>query len=126
MQSNEKIICPVCKEESMLKIKNKLDGFTQVGKVFVCMLCNAEIGPVPENSSADESAADNSKLDKLGLLLGAVPAATARLAAADNEKRFCKDCKHFLKHPFTDRCDIDNKPVDPMVECGNFEKRAVT
>ena len=44
-------------------------------------------------------------------------------AAADEEKRFCKDCKHFLKHPFVDRCEIDNKPVDPMDDCEKFEKR---
>lgn len=123
MQSNEKFICPACKEESMLKIKNKLDGFTQVGKVFVCMLCGAEIGEVPAESDTGKNADSNDKLNKLGSLLGAAPAATARLAAADDEKRFCKDCAHFLKHPFVDRCDRDNHPVDAMADCEFFEKR---
>ena len=121
MQPNDKIICPVCKEESMAKLRNKMDGFTAVGKVLVCMLCGAEL----EAYKAPESAAggNEKRLEQLGMLLGAAPSATVRLAAADEEKRFCKDCKHFLKHPFVDRCDIDNKPVDPMGDCGNFEKR---
>ena len=123
MQPNDKIICPACKEASMAKLKNKMDGFTVVGKVLTCMLCGAEL----EAYKAAETATTGSekKLEQLGMLLGAAPSATVRLAAADDEKRFCKDCKHFLRHPFVDRCDIDNKPVDPMDDCGNFEKRAV-
>ncbi|MBE6404008.1 MAG: hypothetical protein E7039_09860 [Lentisphaerae bacterium] len=123
MQPNDKITCPACKEASIAKLKNKMDGFTKVGQVLVCMLCGAEL----ETYKAPETAISSGekKLGELGLLLGAVPSATVRLAAADDEKRFCKDCKHFLKHPFVDRCDIDNKPVDPMDDCGNFEKRAV-
>ncbi len=121
MLPNEKIICPACKEESMAKLKNKMDGFTTVGKVLVCMLCGAEL----EEYKASETAAggNEKKLEQLGMLLGAAPSATVRLAAADEEKRFCKDCKHFLKHPFVDRCEIDNKPVDPMDDCEKFEKR---
>ena len=121
MLPNDKIICPVCKEESMAKLKNKMDGFTTVGKVLVCMLCGAEL----EAYKASETAAGGKekKLEQLGMLLGAAPSATVRLAAADEEKRFCKDCKHFLKHPFVDRCEIDHKPVDPMDDCEKFEKR---
>lgn len=121
MLPNEKIICPACKEESMAKLKNKMDGFTTVGKVLVCMLCGAEL----EEYKASETAAggNEKKLEQLGMLLGAAPSATVRLAAADEDKRFCKDCKHFLKHPFVDRCEIDNKPVDPMDDCEKFEKR---
>lgn len=123
MQANEKITCPVCHEPSIAKLKNKLDGFTKVGEVLVCMLCGAELGTL-ETSSGDQSTGDEHKLHDLGMLLGAVPVATARLAAAENEKRFCKDCTHFLKHPFVDRCDLDNHPVDPMDDCEKYQKQA--
>ena len=122
MQPNEKITCPFCKEPSMAKVKNVLDGFTKVGEVLVCMLCGAELGTV-ETSAQANSVQSNQKIHDLGVLLGAAPAARARLAAADDEKRFCKDCKHFLKHPFVDRCDLDNHPVDPMDDCDKFQKR---
>ena len=53
MQVNDKIICPACKEASIAKLKNKMDGFTQVGRVLVCMLCGAELETYtpPENAT---------------------------------------------------------------------------
>ena len=122
MQANEKITCPVCKEPSMAKSKTKFDGFNKVGEVLVCMLCGAELGTAESLAEAD-AVRNDQKIHDLGVLLGAAPAARARLAAADDEKRFCKDCKHFLKHPFVDRCDLDNHPVDPMDDCDKFQKR---
>lgn len=123
MQPNEKIICPFCHEASIVKVKTKLDGFTTVGQVLTCMLCNAELGTVDDEKNDNTAGPDSQKLQDLGMLLGAAPAARARLAAADDEKRFCKDCAHFLKHPFVDRCDLDNHPVDPMDDCEKFQKR---
>ena len=117
MQPNEKITCPFCHEQSIAKKKTKFDGFTQLGEVLVCMLCNAELGPV-------ESAATQSAAGKLAALLGAAPPAAARLAAAENEKRFCKDCRHFLPHPFVDRCELDNRPVEAMGDCEKYIPRS--
>ena len=123
MQPNEKIICPFCHESSIAKAKTKLDGFTPVGTVLVCMLCNAELAGLEEASTENTTAPESQKLQDLGVLLGAAPAARARLAAADDEKRFCKDCAHFLKHPFVDRCDLDNHPVEAMDDCEKFAPR---
>ena len=124
MQPNEKIICPVCGEPSMAKLKVKMDGFCKVGEVLTCMLCNAELENAVKTAENDAASARNSqKLHDLGMLLGAVPVATARLTAATDEKRFCKDCKHFLRHPFTDRCELDNHPVEAMGDCEKFEPR---
>lgn len=123
MHSNEKIICPFCHEPSIAKARTKLDGFKPVGTVLVCMLCNAELAAAEDSSGENTAAPESRKLQDLGVLLGAAPAARARLAAADDEKRFCKDCVHFLKHPFTDRCELDNHPVEAMDDCGKFRKR---
>ena len=122
MQANEKIICPVCGEPSMSKLKTKLDGFRKVGEILVCMLCNAELGSVDSPDAAGDAQNDK-KLHDLGMLLGAAPVARARLTAADDEKRFCKDCVHFLAHPFVDRCELDNRPVEGMDDCEHFRKR---
>ena len=122
MQPNEKITCPFCGETSMTKLKSRLDGFQKVGEMLVCMLCGADLGSY-ENPSAGDVAREDKKLYDLGMLLGAAPAARARLAAATDEKRFCKDCVHFLPHPFVDRCDLDNHPVEAMDDCANFSLR---
>ena len=123
MQPNEKIICPACGEASMAKLKPQMDGFKKVGEELVCMLCGAHLCAWTAEE-ANAQTGENHKLNDLSLLLGAVPVATARLAAAENEKCFCKDCAHFLKHPFVDRCDLDNRPVDPMDDCEKYQKRA--
>ena len=106
----------------MAKLKNKLDGFRKVGEVLVCMLCGAELESVDASSSAGAAQTTN-KLNDLSLLLGAVPSARARLTAADDEQRFCKDCAHFLPHPFVDRCELDNRPVEAMDDCPEYQKR---
>ena len=121
MLPDEKIVCPFCKETSIAKLKNQMDGFRKTGEVLVCMLCNAELAPVTQKDTA--SAQIDSKMQDLGLLLGAAPVATARLTAATDEKRFCKDCRHFLAHPFVDRCDMDNHPVEAMDDCEHFAPR---
>ena len=122
IKPNEKITCPVCGEPSMAKLKAKLDGFRKVGDFLYCMLCNAELGEYKSDAAAD-AARNDQKLHDLGMLLGAAPAAAARLTAAADEKRFCKDCVHFMPHPFVDRCDLDNRPVDPMDDCAEFALR---
>ncbi|MBE6368205.1 MAG: hypothetical protein E7052_09915 [Lentisphaerae bacterium] len=106
----------------MAKTKNKLDGFRKVGEVLVCMLCNAELGPVEAADSAGAAQA-NKKINDLSLLLGAAPSAPVRLAAAEDEKRFCKDCVHFLPHPFVNRCDLDNHPVEVMDDCPEYKRK---
>ncbi len=122
MLPDEKIVCPFCKETSIAKLKNQMDGFRKTGEVLVCMLCNAELAPVTAQKDT-ASAQIDSKMQDLGLLLGAAPVATARLTAATDEKRFCKDCRHFLAHPFVDRCDMDNHPVEAMDDCEHFAPR---
>ena len=66
MQANEKITCPFCKESSMAKVKNVLDGFTKVGEVLVCMLCGSELGTV-ESLAESNDVQSNQKIRDLGV-----------------------------------------------------------
>ena len=121
MRANEKIVCPVCHEPSMAKLHTRREGFTPVGEELICMLCGAVLG-TPENPS--DNAAGEAKLRDLSLLLGAAPAAPARLAAASTEQRFCKDCEHFLAHPFVSRCALDQHAIeDVMSDCSHYSAR---
>ena len=121
MRANEKTVCPVCHEPTMAKLRARREGFIQVGEELVCMLCGAVLG-VPD-APAPHAAAD-AKLKDLGLLLGAAPAAPARLAAASTEQRFCKDCMHFIAHPFAARCALDQHAIaDAMGDCPRYAVR---
>jgi len=120
MRANEKITCPVCGETSVAKLKLRLDGFTPAGEELVCMLCGAGLG-APEMETAAGPGAE--KLHDLGVLLGAAPAAPARLAAATAEQRFCKDCVYFIEHPFVTRCALDQHAADAMADCPRYVAR---
>ena len=121
MRANEKIVCPVCHEASMAKLHIRREGFAPVGEELRCMLCGAVLG-TPE--ATGKTAAGEAKLRDLSLLLGAAPAAPARLAAASTEQRFCKDCVHFLAHPFVSRCALDQHAIeDAMGDCPRYAVR---
>ncbi|MBE6369325.1 MAG: hypothetical protein E7056_04085 [Lentisphaerae bacterium] len=121
MQPNEKLLCPHCKEQSMAKLRNKMDGFKKVGEELVCMLCNKVLAPYEPQASAPTT---GNRLKALGELLGGgEQSAAIQLTAGADEKRFCKDCRHFMPHPFVDRCDLDNRPVEAMDDCGEFTPR---
>ena len=55
----------------------------------------------------------------------------AKEISALNEKteeygRFCRNCRHFIIHPFQSRCGRTGQDADPMGECGQFELRKET
>ena len=98
MREGESIVCPRCGERSIVKSKNKMDGFSLVGKVLVCALCGAELGKPVEDGSEKK----NSTADRLAALLGesAPPEAKADLTPGDGYGRFCRNCVYFIEHPF--------------------------
>ena len=43
----------------------------------------------------------------------------------DGSVRFCRDCKHYLRHPFVSRCLLTGRDVEPMGDCPSFTPRPV-
>ncbi|WP_294506796.1 hypothetical protein [uncultured Victivallis sp.] len=121
MREGESIVCPRCGERSIVKSKNKMDGFSLVGKVLVCALCGAELGK-PVEGGAEKK---NSTADRLAALLGesAPPEAKADLTPGDGYGRFCRNCVYFIEHPFKTLCGVDGHAADPMGECPRFKKK---
>ena len=85
-------------------------------------LCGAELGAPEERTAA---AAVRRKSDSLASLLGEGAEFTpgADLTPDENYGRFCRNCVHFLAHPFKTLCSKYNRPADPMGDCPEFEKR---
>jgi len=98
-----KIHCPACGLDSVVKTVTKMDGWKAAGRFFVCALCGNTLGP-----AADPGEQTNSRSE-------AARAAAARLLGGPEEddgririrrrlesttRRFCKDCRHFFRHPF--------------------------
>lgn len=116
MKAGDKIVCPHCGEATILKVKPKMDGWTRVGDVLVCALCGAEAG-VPEK--ADDGGKNSAAA--LAALLGEAPAPKLRLDPGSEHRRFCRNCRHKIEHPFVLRCGRDGREIDPGGCCEAFE-----
>ncbi|MST98121.1 hypothetical protein FYJ85_13840 [Victivallaceae bacterium BBE-744-WT-12] len=105
-----------------MKTKNRRDGFAIVGSCLVCALCGAELGGA-EPASGD--AAGQKAAERLAALLGegAAPEAGADLTPDADYGRFCRNCIHFIEHPFRTLCGRDGRTADPMGECGHFKRK---
>ncbi len=122
MQAGESVGCPHCNERTIVKSKKRMDGFTVCGESFVCALCGAELGvPEPEGTFAKP---EPLVTDKLAALLGEVALEErADLAPDEAYGRFCRNCGHFIEHPFRTLCGLNGKAADPMGDCARFERK---
>ncbi len=122
----ETFFCRACGHESLAKVKKVMDGWRCTGEVVLCAFCQAPVAPAkpPAASAAspDTGAADAAALRRLAALLDTEPAAAPRLADA-TRGHFCKDCRHFLRHPFYSRCLHHERNVEPMEDCADFDPR---
>ena len=115
MKAGDVFRCPACGQESIVKVHRKMDGFRCLGEELVCMLCGAVL---PEEAPAGKGGAVKSA-NPLAALLGVEDAAPERLAD-DSGRGFCRDCKHYISHPFLSRCDLHDRGVNPMDDCPDF------
>lgn len=116
MKAGDRIRCPHCGEDTVVKSKPKMDGWTRIGDVLTCVLCGAELGaPEEEKSSASASTA------ALAALLGEKPEPKFRIDPGSEHRRFCRNCRKRIEHPFVLRCGRDGREIDPSGCCDAFE-----
>jgi hypothetical protein len=109
--------CPFCHEESFAKKKKIVEGWKVVGEIEVCALCGSELKTAPSAGSGDEKS-DRSK-SRLAALLGGEVTEKVTLSGSA-ERNFCRNCRHFLIHPFKTVCALNDQEVDPMGCCDRF------
>ncbi|HOK04120.1 MAG TPA: hypothetical protein P5270_01255 [Victivallales bacterium] len=120
MKAGDEIQCPHCGKSSFLKKTVIIDGWTKKGEVLSCAVCSAKIADLKSENAAE----DKKNFDKLASFLNEnekLP--KIEIKSDENEKRFCKDCSHFIKHPFNDKCGLHNKFVNPMDDCKEFKRK---
>lgn len=110
--------CPYCKEESFAKKKLLRDGWKITGEVEVCALCGKEL-PTGKPDAAAAAGPEAERKRRLASLLGADAPETVKLAGTE-DRRFCRNCRHFIVHPFRNVCALTDREADPMGECGRF------
>jgi hypothetical protein len=102
------------------KLERVLDGWTVVGERLVCALCQEPLSA--DGSLISAQSDERAGLDALSSLLGESPAEKPEMAD-DGGAHFCKDCIHFLRHPFVSRCLFHDRPTEPMDDCEDFSPR---
>jgi hypothetical protein len=123
MKVGDEVNCPHCGRSSFLKKVNVMDGWTKKGDILACAACSAKIADL-KLTSKSESEEKSAALSSLKSFLSEEKSEKKIcISASDDEKMFCKDCLHFIKHPFADKCAILDKNVSPMDDCENFKRR---
>ena len=118
--------CPHCARETVLKVHRLYSGLTIVDVFLVCAFCHKKVAVDDQCSHAPAAceAKSSASLAHLANLLGESPdnVASSRNLLGQLENRFCKCCRHFLRHPFRCRCLKHGREVDPMGDCPDFRE----
>lgn len=125
MKPGDEVKCPHCGANSFLVKKPVMEGWTKRGDILACASCGAKVADLAAAVLVDAPQDDGSKkqLDKLASFLGTSKVEHQTLRVDEKEQRFCRDCQHFIAHPFLNRCGLRNLNVNPMDDCGDFQTK---
>ena len=118
MNVGDKLICPYCREATVVKRKPKMRGWTRIGDALVCALCGAELGTPP---AAGDAPPPSSAARALAALLGETEKPSVRLDPGSEYRRFCRNCRNRIEHPFVLRCARNGGAIEPGGCCEFFE-----
>jgi DNA-directed RNA polymerase subunit RPC12/RpoP len=124
MKVGEEINCAHCGKHSFLRKKSIMNGWKKIGDILICSACGQTIEDLTLVADTNkeiikDSDHSNAKLDKLASFLGAETLEKKNIQA--DEKTFCRDCKHYIRHPFFNKCSLTNSEVNPMDDCPSYE-----
>ncbi len=125
MKAGDEIICKYCGENSFLVKKILMDGWTKSGEALICSSCSKVIEKIDITNKALENNNKNS-LNKFANFLGEEEVLRKPNINTEEDSNFCRDCKHYISHPFLDRCSLHQKEVNPMDDCPLFSKKEKT
>ena len=117
--------CPHCGEDSIVRKKTLFDGWKAAGEILVCSLCGKQVGNASADAGQSVARAADERLRKAESLLGS-RLEPKKTLDREGIERFCKNCTHYLVHPFQSRCLLWNRAVEPMADCPKFEMKSGT
>lgn len=121
MKRGDKVNCPACHHETVVKEKVEMDGWTVGDKIFVCALCEAKLGDMDDVESKEESS--KKAVSGLADLFGTEVEEKAVITEEEGDLHFCKYCEHYVSHAFVERCQLHKKEVTAMQSCPDFKKK---
>ena len=119
-RSGDRFHCPQCDSASVAKTVREMDGWTVSAEYLACALCGAQIEADERRDEFSQDEQAQSRLSAAASFLGTTLTEQVRLTP--EEGRFCRDCCHYLKHPFVSRCLLHERAVGSMDDCDDFER----
>ena len=121
MKRGDKVDCPDCGNQTVVKEKVEMDGWTVGEKIFVCALCGAKLGDMNDAESSEER--NKKAVSGLAGLFDAEIEEKAVITEEEGDLHFCKYCEHYVSHAFVERCQLHRKEITSMQSCPDFKKK---
>jgi len=121
MKQGDKVNCPVCEHQTIVKKKMEMDGWTVGDEIFVCALCDAKLGDMDDVESKDEI--KTKAVSGLADLFATEVEEKAVITEEEGDLHFCKYCEHYVCHAFVERCQLHKKGITAMQSCPDFKKK---
>ena len=107
------IRCTACRRVALARAEPVYENFRKVAETFVCTACghrypSREATPFAEASGRPQVFSATDK-----------PAAV-KIFQANERRRSCAWCRHFIVNPFQQRCGLNNRAVEATDLCARF------
>jgi hypothetical protein len=121
IKKGDRINCPFCHEETIVKQEIEMDGWTKKGEILLCALCGKKLADAADDDPKEQKTGAN--LSALQALLGGETLQKVEISLDQKDRRFCKDCKFSVRNAFIIRCGLSGKTVESMDDCDKFQRR---
>ncbi len=119
MKRGDKINCPACRHQTVVREKVEMDGWTPGDKIFVCAFCDAKLGDAADMESKEQR--DQKAVSGLAALFETEVAEAPVISEEAGDLYFCKYCKYYVSHAFEERCQLHKRKTAAMHSCPDFE-----
>jgi len=110
------IVCSACKADTMVRKENVFDGFRKTGEQFICVSCG--------HKYADERSVPFRQKKQISVFGDGDKVKPVSVFREDERGKTCRNCRHYLLNPFTQRCGLHFKEVQATDYCQDFERKA--
>jgi hypothetical protein len=124
MKRGDKVDCPACRNQTIVKEKVEMDGWTVGEKIFVCALCGAKLGDMNDAESSEQI--NQKAVSGLAALFDSELEEKPVMQENEGDRHFCKYCEHYIPHAFVERCDLHQREVTAMQSCPDFKQKKTT
>ncbi|MDD5697622.1 MAG: hypothetical protein PHH77_03300 [Victivallaceae bacterium] len=121
MRPGDKIVCPACRNQTVVKEKTELDGWTVREKLLVCAFCGAKLGSAVDVESDEHR--NRKAVSGLAALFEAELETGPVITEEAGDRQFCKYCDHYVAHAFVERCQLHQRETAALERCPDFKQK---